>query len=50
MNFMDIICTFQEEHITHEHIDEARRWGERKGRLQALNNLIDNQKELRRRE
>jgi hypothetical protein len=51
MNFMDMICNFQEEEVTQEQIDEARRQGEREGRLWALNQLTDNQrKELRKRE
>jgi hypothetical protein len=51
MNFMDMICNFQEEGITQEQIDEAKRQGEREGRLWALNQLTDNQrKELRKRE
>jgi hypothetical protein len=29
MNFMDMICVFQEEQVTQEHINEARRRGER---------------------
>jgi hypothetical protein len=33
MNFMDMICNFQEEEVTQEQIDEARRQGEREGRL-----------------
>jgi hypothetical protein len=27
MNFMDMICNFQEEEVTQEQIDEARRRG-----------------------
>jgi hypothetical protein len=51
MNFMDMICSFQEEEVTQEHINEARIKGERKGRLWTLNQLIGNQKkELRKRE
>jgi hypothetical protein len=51
MNFMDMICIFQEEQVTQEQINEAKRRGEREGRLWALNQLIDDQKkELRRRE
>jgi hypothetical protein len=51
MNFIDMICVFQEEQVTQEHINEARRRGEREGRLMALNQLTDDQeKELRRRE
>jgi hypothetical protein len=51
MNFIDMICVFQEEQVTQEQIHEARRRREREGRLRALNQLIDDQKkELRRRE
>jgi hypothetical protein len=51
MNFMDMICIFLEEQVTQEQINEARRQGEREGRLQALNQLtVDQKKELRRRE
>ena len=46
-----MICNFNNEYITQEHINEARRIGEREGRLRALNKLTDDQKkELRRRE
>jgi hypothetical protein len=48
---MDMINNFQEEEVTQEQIDEARRKGEREGRLWVLNLLIDDQrKELRKRE
>jgi hypothetical protein len=51
MNFINMICVFQEEQVTQEHINESRRRGEREGRLQALNQLTNDQKkELRRRE
>jgi hypothetical protein len=51
MNFMDMIHVLQEEQVTEEHINEARRRGEREGRLRSLNRLRDDQnKELRRRE
>jgi hypothetical protein len=51
MNFMDMICNFQEEEVTQEQIDEAIRHGEREGRLWALNQLTDDQrKEIRKRE
>jgi hypothetical protein len=50
MNFMDMICNLQEE-VIQEQIDEARRQGEREGRLQVLNQLTNNQrKELGKRE
>jgi hypothetical protein len=50
MNFMDMICNFQEEEVTHEHIDEAKRQGEREGRLWALSQLkYDYRKEMRKR-
>jgi hypothetical protein len=50
MKFMDMICNFQEEEVTHEQIEESRRHGEREGRLRALNQLTDDQrKELRKR-
>jgi hypothetical protein len=46
-----MICNLNDEHVTQEHINEARRIGEREGRIQALNKLTDDQKkELRRRE
>jgi hypothetical protein len=46
-----MICHFNDEHVTQEQINEARRIGEREGRLRALNKLTNNQKkELRRRE
>jgi hypothetical protein len=49
INFM--ICNFNDEQVTQEQINEARRIGEREGRLWALNKLTDDQKkELRRRE
>jgi hypothetical protein len=45
-----MICNFDDEQVTQEKINEARRIEERKGRLQALNKLTDDQKkELRRR-
>jgi hypothetical protein len=50
LNFMDMIFIFQEEQVTQEQINEARRWEETKERLRALNQLKDDQKELRRRE
>jgi hypothetical protein len=51
MNFMDMVCNLQEEEVTQEQIEEARRHGEREGRLRALNQLKDDQrKELRKRE
>jgi hypothetical protein len=51
MNFIDMICVFQEEKVTQEHINEDKRRGEREGRLRALNQLTNYQKkELRRRE
>jgi hypothetical protein len=51
MNFMDMIYSFQEEEFTQEHINEAKRQGEREGRLRALNKLADDQKkELRKME
>jgi hypothetical protein len=51
MNFMDKICNFQEEDVTQEQINEARRKGAREGRLRVLKQLIDDQrKELRKRE
>jgi hypothetical protein len=49
INFM--ICNFDNEQVTKEHINEAKRIGEREGRFQDLNKLIDDQKkELRRRD
>jgi hypothetical protein len=49
INFM--ICNLNNEQVTQEQINEARRIGEREGRLQALSKLTDDQnKELRRRE
>jgi hypothetical protein len=49
INFM--ICNLNDEQVTQEQINEARRIGERKGRIWTLNKLIDDQKkELRRRE
>jgi hypothetical protein len=51
MNFMHMICIFQEEKITQEQINEARREGGREGRLWTLNRLTNDQKkELRKRE
>ena len=50
MNFIDMICTFQEEQVTQEKINESRRRGEREGRIRALNQLTNDEKELRRRE
>jgi hypothetical protein len=49
MNFM--ICNLNDQQVTQEHINEARRIGEREGRLQALSKLTyDQKKELKRRE
>jgi hypothetical protein len=39
MNFMDMICNFQEEEVTQEQINEARRQGEREGRLQGIKSV-----------
>ena len=48
---MDMICNFQEEEVIQEQIDEAKRQGEREGRLWALNQLTDDhKKELKKRE
>jgi len=44
MKFMDMICNFQEEEVTQEQIDEAKRKGEREGRLRVLNQLTDDQR------
>jgi hypothetical protein len=47
-----MICNFDHEQVTQEQINEARRIGEREGRLQALNKFLtdDQKKELSRRE
>jgi hypothetical protein len=37
MNFIDMICVFQEEQVTQEQINEAIRRGETEWRFQALN-------------
>jgi hypothetical protein len=45
-----MICNLNDEQVTQEHINEARRIGERERRLRALSKLTDDQKkELRRR-
>jgi hypothetical protein len=48
MNFM--ICNLNDEQVTQEQINEARRIGEREGRLRALSKLTDDQKKESRRE
>jgi hypothetical protein len=46
-----VICNFEDEQVTQEQINEARRREEREGRLWALNKLTDDmKKELKRRE
>ena len=46
-----MICNLKDEQVTQEQINEARRIGEREGRLRALSKLTNDQnKELRRRE
>jgi len=46
-----MIFNFDDEQVTQEQINEARRIGEREGRRRALNKLTDDQKkELSRRE
>jgi len=36
-----MICNFNNENVTQEHINEAKKIGERKGRLRALRKLKD---------
>jgi hypothetical protein len=44
-----MIFNLSDEHVTQEQINEAKRIGEREGRIQALNKLTDDlKKELRR--
>jgi hypothetical protein len=43
-NFMDMICNFREEYITHKNIDEVIKRGAREGRLRVLNQLTEDQK------